>query len=445
MFDNRQLHIRQGGSVPGKVLIIAYHFPPLMGSSGLLRALKYCRYLPESGWQPTVLTAHPRTYEKVDTLQLSEIPANTRVLRAFALDTRTHLSIRGRYSRYMSLPDRWSTWLLGALPSGLFEISRNKTDVIVTTFPIASAVLIGYLLHRITGIPWVADFRDSMTEDNYPRDPLTRRIYRWIEKKAVRHASRLIFTARSTLQMYLQRYPDLSPDKCVVISNGYDEKDFVALPEREGLTDRKLRILHSGLIYPEERNPVPLFKAVAALKKQGTIDAEWLTIDLRACGNEPQYRELAASLDIQDLVHFLPSIPYQQALQDANDADALLLMQGACCDHQIPAKAYEYLRLRTPILALTSNTGDTAALLNECGGCTLIDLEDEDAICRQLPAFLASVREGTHNLPDMQSVSKYSRQHQAAELARCLNEVTSDDGVRAVVQISPSSESGRQG
>src|SRR5579885_2273403 len=31
------------------VLIIAFHFPPQRGSSGLLRTLKFCRYLPEFG------------------------------------------------------------------------------------------------------------------------------------------------------------------------------------------------------------------------------------------------------------------------------------------------------------------------------------------------------------------------------------------------------------
>src|SRR6185312_8547382 len=382
-----------------KVLMVAFHYPPLTGSSGLLRTLKNSRYLPGLGWSPTVLTANPRAYDRVDESQLSEIPAEVKVIRAFALDTQKHLSLKGRYFRHTALPDRWVTWALGATLAGDFEISRNNINVILTTFPIASAVLAGYLLHRMTGIPWVADFRDSMTEKNYPRDPLTRQVYLWLEEKAVWHASRLIFTAESTRQMYLDRYPQLSPEKCLVISNGYDEEDFVRLPEPSAQTLGRVRIQHSGLIYPEERNPVPFFRALAQLKKQQVIQAASLSVDLRACGDDERYKQIVTELGIQDIVNFLPALPYRQSLEDTNHSDALLLLQGLTCDHQVPAKAYEYLRLQKPILALTSNTGDTARLLNECSGATIIDIADEDAIVRGLPAFLMAVQDGTHPLP----------------------------------------------
>jgi hypothetical protein len=107
-----------------RVLIVAYHFPPIAGSSGVLRALKLCRYLPENGWQPTVLTASSRAYERTDNGQLSEIPADVHVMRTFALDTQRHLSIGGRYFRSMALPDRWASWVVSAVPAGLRAIRR---------------------------------------------------------------------------------------------------------------------------------------------------------------------------------------------------------------------------------------------------------------------------------------------------------------------------------
>lgn len=426
---------------PRKVLLVAYHFPPQMGSSGHLRSLKYCSYLPEHGWTPAVLTVNPRAYEKVDESQLGKIPPHTKVIRTFALDARKHLSLRGRYLQWTALPDRWLSWCLGAVPAGAFHIYQNKTDVILTTFPVGSAVLIGYLLHRITGVPWVADFRDSMTEDDYPRDARVRRALRWLEKKAVRHAARLIFTAPSALKMYLQRYPELQASKCLVIPNGYDENDFRSLaPAVCQSRGMRVRLQHSGLIYPEERNPIPFFNALAHLKKDGRLDSSWFSVDLRASGNEEHYQKIIAQLGIEDLVRFLPPLPYLQSLQDSNQADVLLLLQAASCDHQIPAKAYEYLRLRKPILALTSHTGDTAALLAECGGATIIDIADEKAIYQALPEMLAAARDGRHPLPRMETVSKYSRQSQARELARCLSGVVADGNVAAAVPSVQQSE-----
>lgn len=416
-----------------RVLLVAFHFPPLMGSSGILRSLKYCRYLPEHGWLPTVLTVHKRAYERSDDTQMREIPPQVKVIRAFGVDARKHLSWKGSYLRYSAVPDRWVSWCLGAVPAGLFETWKSKIDVILTTFPISTAVLVGYWLHSMTGIPWVADFRDSMTEDDYPRDPQTRRVVRWLEKKAVRHASRLIFTARSTLEMYVRRYPELSPEKCLVISNGYDEEDFANLAVADPRHDGPLCIHHSGLIYPEERNPVPFFTALARLKKENRIDSSLVCVDLRAAGNEGHYAEIIKQLEIEDLVHFLPPLPYREALEHSNRADILLLLQGASCDHQIPAKAYEYLRLRKPILALTSRTGDTAALLNECGGTTVVDIADQDEIYRELPRILRAVRAGAHPLPAVEVVSRYSRQNQARELASCLSSVIGSEPIAGVV------------
>ena len=366
---------------------------------------------------------NPRAYERLDERQLGEVLPEVRVIRAFALDTQRHLAWRGRYLRCLTLPDRWASWCLGAIPVALREIRRHRISVIFTTFPIATAVLIGWVLHRLTGKPWVVDFRDSMTEEGYPRDRLTWRVWRWIERQAIEHASLFIFTAPAARQMYLNRYPRLEPQRCLVIPNGYDEPDFqhlmrsqpTAVPE-----SRPLRLVHSGLVYPEERDPRAFFSALSQLKSAGSISAATLQIDLRAPGSESYHSQLLKDFDIEDLVRLLPPLPYSQSLQDDAAADGLLLLQAAWCNHQIPAKAYEYLRVGRPILALTPQEGDTAGLLQEVGGGTIIDLSNVEAIVQRLPGSLECVRQGQHPLPDPEKVQRYDRRKQAQQLAASL-------------------------
>jgi glycosyltransferase involved in cell wall biosynthesis len=409
-----------------RILYVAYHFPPQSGSSGLLRSLKYCRYLPETGWLPTVLSVNPLAYERTEQSLLRDIPSEVSVLRTFALDTRRHLSIKNRYALWMALPDRWISWCVSAIPIGLFTISRKRIDLIFTTFPIATAVLIGLILHRMTGKPWVVDFRDSMTEDDYPRDERTRRIYRRIECQAIRRGSLFLFTATSTIDMYLKRYPELRPEKCILLPNGYDEEDFRSLragPSGPVSKERPLRILHTGLIYPEERDPRPFFQALSRLKIEGKIDAANLQVDLRASGEEEHYAKQLQALGIEDIVHLLPPVPYQEALQEAAGADALLLLQGVTCNHQIPAKSYEYFRLQRPILALTTHEGDTAALLRDVGGATITNMYDADTIYESLLIFLQSLWRGDHSLPDPDKTGRFARRNQALELGRHLNAI----------------------
>jgi glycosyltransferase involved in cell wall biosynthesis len=408
-----------------RVLMIAFHYPPCAESSGVHRTLKFSRYLPENGWQPIVLTVHPRVYDRTSVEQLGEIPSMVEVQRVFALDVGRHLAPFRRYPRWAALPDRYVTWWLGAVPTGLSLIRRLRPRVIWSTFPVATAHLIGLTLHRRTGIPWVADFRDSMTEDSYPPDPLRRRAHKWIERRVVANASRLVFTAPSAIAMYRTRYPHLGSERCVGIANGYDERDFETLvpPSSVWASGRPLRLVHSGLIYPEERDPRPFFRAVSRLKRGGLLTAQVVHIHLRGSGSQAYYARLLRELDIDDVIQLVGPVPYREALQECLDADALLLLQGASCNHQIPAKVYEYLRARRPILALTSERGDTAALIRATGGATIVDLADENAIAEALPEFLGTLRNGSHPLPEMAVIRSHARDQQTRDLARVLLEV----------------------
>ncbi len=408
-------------------MIIAYHFPPQAGSSGLLRSLKYCRYLPQFGWRPAVLTPHPRAYEKIDEKSLNSIPKGVPVIRSFAMDTKKHMGIGGRYLRYMALPDRWVSWVFGGVPTGLRAVRERKIDVLYSTFPIMSAAVIGLWLQRFTGLPWVLDLRDPMGQDDCGNDRLVRGVWNKVERACMRRVSRVIFTAESTRRIYLERYPEfLKPEMCVLISNGYDEADFRHLelsaigPVPAG---RRIRLVHSGLIYPVERDPRPMFSAVGRLKKMGRLSADRVQIVFRAPGSEDLYRRLLTERDIEDLITLEPHMPYRQALQECAEADGLLLFQAADCDMQIPAKAYEYLRIGKPILALTTHAGDTATLLREVGGATIVNIASEDEIYEGLSSFIDALRVGTHPVPDKEKIQRYTREGQAGQLARVLDDL----------------------
>jgi glycosyltransferase involved in cell wall biosynthesis len=222
--------------------------------------------------------------------------------------------------------------------------------------------------------------------------------------------------------MYLDRYPEVNPERLVVIQNGYNEEDFAGTESVKTDADGPFRIVHSGLIYPDDRDPRAFFKAVQRFKSE-VGGAGVLKIDLRASGSESYYKDLIQQFDIADIVNLLPSLPHREALRDTAAADALLLFQAASCDHQIPAKVYEYLRLRKPILAITSESGDTASLLKEVGGATIADLSDQNSIYQALCSLVSRTRARQHLLPDPQKTSMYTRRSETKDLARLLDEV----------------------
>jgi len=101
--------------------------------------------------------------------------------------------------------------------------------------------------------------------------------------------------------------------------------------------------------------------------------------------------------------------------------DGLLIFQASSCNHQIPAKIYEYLRAGKPIFALTDPAGDTAGVLNGANIQTICPLDDKDAIKDKFITFLKNLKTGTASIADDESVKKYSREAMTSLLANLLN------------------------
>lgn len=411
-----------------KVLIVAYHYPPVAGSSGIQRTLKFSAYLRDHGWEPIVLTVNPRAYERVDGGQLADIPPGLRVERAFALNSARQLSIKGRYLRVTAIPDNWVSWWPAGVWRGLQIIRQERPAAIFSTFPIATAHMIALTLQRLSGLPWVADFRDNMTDPEFPRDPLTWRFNRRLEAACVRRCTRAVFTTPGALQMYAERYPALPKSRWAIIENGYDEANFDQAErglERRPLGTPGQRVLvHSGVLYPEERDPRPFFAALAALKGEAVLSATRLRVVLRATGSDEHYRPLLRQYGIDDLVELAAPVPYSDALREMLLADGLLLFQAAMCNHQIPAKLYEYLRAGKPVLALTDPKGNTADALRAAGsGDHIVDLTSETDIREGLRRFLATMDLGTLKGTDPATASLHSRRARTAELAALLDKL----------------------
>jgi hypothetical protein len=423
-----------------RVLMIAFHFPPLRGSSGIQRTLKFAQYLPQFGWLPVVLSAHPRAYAQSGPDQLRDIPAEVEVHRPFALDTSRQLSFKGRYLGFMALPDRWISWALGAVPAGLRLVRRQRPDVIWSTYPIATAHVIGYALHRLTGIPWVADMRDPMTDEGYPADARTRRVYQWIEKKTVMHCQRAVCTTPGAIKTYRTRFPDIPAERFVLLENGFDEENFA---DAETLataprTEHRFTLVHSGVIYPSERDPIPLFEALAALKAQGRISGATFQLVLRATGHDAYLAELIARCGIGDLVTLAPHISYRDALAEMVTAGGLLILQAANCNHQVPAKLYEYLRARRPILGLSDSAGDTAATLLAAGVDTIAPLDDKEAIVDALSRFMTLAEAGQAPIAPTDKINANSRRARTGVLAALLDTITMENQLEQTRGAKPS-------
>ena len=118
-------------------------------------------------------------------------------------------------------------------------------------------------------------------------------------------------------------------------------------------------------------------------------------------------------------IELMPAMGYRDALVEMLNADGLLVMQASNCNDQVPAKVYEYLRCRRPIVALTDPAGDTGAVLRRSGVTRSARLDSAEEIAALLLAFQR--RHFQELSPTPEAVLSCSRLGRTAVLARELD------------------------
>lgn len=411
-------------------LFVAFHYPPEASSSGVLRTLKFTRYLEEFGWRVSVITLNRSAYATVDAGLEAQIPSSVKVVRTPYLNTKKHLSVKGRYPAILAVPDRWVGWMPWAVAAGHRVIKADRPDVIYSTSPHATAHLIAHRLSTRNDIPWVADFRDPWYED--PPEPGTPPIVQWfaprLERKVAQNA-RVIVTSTEQLRDTLrQRYPARAPENTLAILNGYDEADFAGLAATETARRDHLLIVHAGNINPQFRDPRPLLESIARLGRQGKLDTKRIRLRFLGGGEYSTSAELNEALrqtGLADNADFPGRMPYEEALAEQLQADALLLLQASPdTAGLVPAKLYEYLRVGKPVLALV-NKGATEEVLTRVGGGWAVDPVESAALDAAVERLwtLWEARRLAEIAADEEQLKLFDRRHLTKALAGIFDRV----------------------
>src|SRR5262245_60781023 len=208
-----------------RVLIVSYAYPPFAGV-GIVKVLGTTRYLPEYGWEPTVLCVKPDGYCLTDPANGNEATPRVFVRRPplapFGIRVLDKLRLGAR--RGLLLPDSQIDWFLPACFAGRRELRRQRYDMIYATVPPYTSGLVGAYLSRWSGLPFVVDIRDPWLEPTFSyeyRTRLHRRIDLALERYVVRTAKKLTFIYQIGLDRYASRYPDRASD-LTIIRPGFD-------------------------------------------------------------------------------------------------------------------------------------------------------------------------------------------------------------------------------
>jgi glycosyltransferase involved in cell wall biosynthesis len=410
-----------------KVLLVARNFAPTSHVS-VERVTKLAKYLPDFGWQPTVLTGAPASRGlPSDPSLLDEVPS-VEIIRARApelsLFYRDHNQVgNGRpaqrggprrsalHPKAWLIPDSQLLWYPSAVRTALRRAATTHWDVVVgTSFP-PTALLVARTIATRQGIPYVTDFRDSWTRFHTApnRPPPLAAFERKLEVRVIAGAAAVVAVDAGMVAHVFARIAPADRPPLHIIQNGYDEEDFrdarpVELPP--------FSIVHTGQL---RRSPRPLWQALShTLQERPDLHGH---IHVWQVGfvNAGAVDDLSAPPD-GVTVHCVPPVPQREAVGYMLSADLLLVEEFGSI---MPSKTLQYLRAGRPILAFLDAGGVIRDVLGTIPQAHLVKLTEASRAGSLIGALADQPR--TKPGEPYPAVEAYSRREIARRFAAVLD------------------------
>jgi glycosyltransferase involved in cell wall biosynthesis len=161
-------------------------------------------------------------------------------------------------------PEHYLGWAPGVLSSAVAMHRKRRFDLIIATGnPFVSFALARFLGRRFR-IPYVVDYRDSWTYNQFTDEllyPENSRIMKW-ESRIVRDATEVVFVNDVMRQWAADRYPFAAP-RMTVVRNGWDPEVLGNLGHTPPEPGRPLRFGYVGTL----TGALPLNEVFAGWRK----------------------------------------------------------------------------------------------------------------------------------------------------------------------------------
>lgn len=429
-----------------RVLIITYYWPP-SGGSGVQRWLKFVKYLVRAGWEPYVFTPENPSFALQDSSLLQDVPKSVEVIRfpiwepyqAFTKISswlgrknlqQTDYITSGKKTLFqkvsswirgnMFIPDARIFWVKPSVEYLIDFVERNDILRIITTGPPHSIHLIGLRLkERNPALHWVADFRDPWSEwdllDSFSLSAWARKKHARLERTVLKTADRVITIA----PFHVSRFEILGGRPVDLITNGFDEEDFIAV---KPFRTTQFTIRHIGMV-DALRDPKPFLSVLKSLCADDHELSKQIKIEFIGKVNSEFKEFINQDSVLRSITEFVDHLPHDHVLKlyGSTDLQLLVLAQTQLAPGNLPGKFFEYLASGKPILALGPCDGDAAQILSETHAGTINEPHDEAGIRRN---FLQYFNQWKHQMPASgRNVEGYSRRVLTDKLIAILSDL----------------------
>jgi len=427
-------------------LVISYYWPPA-GGIGVLRCLKFVKYLREFGWEPIVFAPENADYPYYDDGNFKDIPEGVKIIKRpiwepfklFKLITRRKdvplnniIHVRDRKSIFDNLgiwvrgnffiPDARSFWIKPSVKYLIQYLKENPVDAILTDGPPHTNTVIGTQVSRALNIPHLADFQDPWTQvDYYELFKIGKNAdakHKRLEQETFKTAKKITIASPS----WKKDIEKIGAKNVDVVYYGYDEDDFRDIKVK---ADDKFTICHAGLL-GYDRNPNNLFEVLKNLSENEHGFKDDLKIKLLG-QIDIKVQESMIKSGLESNLLNLGTVNRKVALQEISNSWILLLPLNKAdnVNGRIPGKFFEYIRAKRPIISFGPHSTDVNNIMQEYNLGINIDYSETEMlthfILEQYKNFKKERFNATQSSKDM---SVFSNFNQTKLIGKYLDEIT---------------------
>jgi hypothetical protein len=433
-----------------KVLYIAYYWPPC-GGIGVVRNLKFVKYFRQHGWEPIIYAPENASYPIIDPSTLKDLPDGVEIVKTpifepyglfnLSKGKKTTEQVKDVFlvnehkTSFMHklglwvranffIPDARAFWIKPSITYLREYLKQHPVDAIISYGPPHSMHIIAKQLHKEFGIPWVSDWQDPWTEIDYFQKfnmtSMARNKHIWLEQEVITQADALVMVSKS----WCKDLEQLSGRSVDYIPFGFDEADFAGKTYSKGA---HFTISHFGML-GIDRNPQQLWQALAELKNELPNFETHLRIHLagfvdptvfgaiETAGLKPQLT-YDRQINKSELFDYLTQSNVQLVLINTPEPGIDYNNKG-----RIPAKVFECIGSRQPVLVLGPTDCDVAGIVSETQSGTTCLYKDKDAIKQTIKQWYTNWQNNTPSTQPL-GIEQFSFENLTRQMAGVLNRI----------------------
>ena len=326
---------------------------------------------------------------------------------------------------FLQFDSQWS-WFLSASLKGSQLIKRYRPALLYSSAGPPTTHLTAYILHKIYGLPWMAELHDPLILDD--QRPRWHKYYfnRFVERVICNNASIVVYFTNRALENANRRHP--IKNKAIVVRPGADPPDFHDIHYTK--TD-KIHFGHFGSL-DKTRNLEVFIRALYELIRQRPNLKSRIILDVYGCELDAVSRKALNEYPLGEILVEHGRLEYdpktgksgrQQVLEAMKSIDVLVVLhggEGSVCYEYIPSKLYEYLLTGRPVLGLVETGTELEGFLIE-NNHTSVDKDDISEVKKAIESYV--YRWDTEGLNDNQVASPFTVEATVDKLMSAVSEI----------------------